>query len=303
MFVQDEVIDSLADESSLIIFSEAHHWPQCRFQLKRLLPKFKEKGFTSLFLEGINKYKTSTINLGEPINQEIGIYTSDPTFANLIRHAQALGIQIYGYEFDGETPREGESRIQARDRIQAKNIIKIISDKNILDTGKVLVYCGYGHANEKETTKSKRMGAHLKEKLKINPITINQHYIIGIESELTNKLKTSKYKPYLLKSPKIENLGYDFMLWEDNPDYFTNDPEYLYKLGTQQQEISCKEIDLNKNHFIQIENMDNPSNIRIPHLAKNYNPNIKDIFLPNGNWLIRVFNRNGESVCTDKFKL
>ena len=299
----DEIVDSLANQSPLIIFNEAHHWPQCRYQLKRLLPKLKEKGFTSLFLEGVNKYQTSTINLGKPINQEIGIYTSDPTFANLLRDAQALGIQIYGYEFDGEIPGEGESRVQARERIQAENIIKVISDKHILDTGKVLVYCGYGHANEKETTTGKRMAAHLKEKLKIDPITINQSYLIGVENELTNQLKTSKNKPYLLKSPKIENLGYDFMLWEDNPNYFTNDPQYIYQLGDNQQEISCKGIDLNRKHFIEIENMDNTSLIRIPYFAKVYNPDIKDIYLPKGNWWLNVFNEKGEKVCSDKFKL
>ena len=66
----------------------------------------------------------------------MGIYTSDPTFANLLRDAQKLGVQIYGYEFDGETPQKGESRYQMRERIQAENIMKTIRDKNILDTGK-----------------------------------------------------------------------------------------------------------------------------------------------------------------------
>lgn len=298
----NEIIDSLADESPLMIFNEAHHWPQCRYQLKRLLPKLKAKGFTSLFLEAINKYETSAINLGAPLNQKAGTYTSDPTFANLIRDAQKLGIQIYGYEFNGETPQEGESRGQARERIQAENIIKIITEKDILDTGKVLVYCGYSHAKEKVTTSVKSMATHLKEKLRINPITINQHYLIGIESELTAKLKTSKNKPYLLKSPKVESSGYDFMLWEDNPSYFTNDPAYVYQLGNHQQEISCKGMDLNENYFIEIENMDDAS-LRIPYFAKSYNPNIKDIYLPKGSWWIRVFNEAGGKVCTEKFKL
>jgi len=74
-------------------------------------------------------------------------------------------------------------------------------------------------------------------------------------------------------------------------------------LGDNRQEISCKGIELTKNHFIQIENMDNPSLIRIPYFAKIYNPSTKDIYLPKGNWLTIVFNENGEKVCTNKFKL
>ena len=147
------------------------------------------------------------------------------------------------------------------------------------------------------------MAVHLKEKLNINPVTINQNYLIGIENELTAQLKTKKNIPYLIQSPKIKSFGFDFMLWEDNPSYFTNNPQYVYHLGENQKEISCNGIALTNKHFVQIEDMDNPSPIRIPYFAKMYNPSIKNIYLPQGNWWIRIFNEGGEKVCSEKFKL
>jgi len=107
----------------------------------------------------------------------------------------------------------------------------------------------------------------------------------------------------IVESPTISNSGYDFMLWEDNPTYFTNSPEYVYQLGENKWRISCGEIELTSNHFIQIKELYAESPITIPYFYKVYDKSYKDIYLPKGNWLIQVLNNKGEVLCFDKIKI
>lgn len=297
-----DFIDSLSQNSEIIILNEAHHWSQCRFQLARVLPILQKNGYNTIFFETLNKY--TTVNATKNIDQNIGLYTSDPTFGNLIRTALENKYDVYGYEFNGDEERlEGESRYAMRERVQSENIINQINNNNLLQKGKVIIYCGYAHANEVGVSQGKTMAAHLKDKLKIDPITINQSYLIGQESEISTRLSIVKNVPYLIGSSYMQGRGYDFMLFENNETYFTDAPSYVYNIGGSNCLLKCKDMILDEGKFIQIEEFNNPSNLRIPLFAKRFDPNHPEIRLPAGTYSIKIYNENGERVCEDVFKL
>lgn len=138
----------------VIMFNEAHLYPQHRTFINSLLKDLYDNGYRHLFMEALSPEYTY-IDYPE---REMGIYTNEPCMANLVRNAIRTGFKLHAY--DGYAYKN-------RDSISAENIYKVIRE-NTKD--KFLVICGFDHNNE---NRPKSLAYYLKKISHINPLTID----------------------------------------------------------------------------------------------------------------------------------
>lgn len=169
----DSIINAVKNNEILMI-NEAHHMSNSRYLMGLMLKNLYNNNFRYLAIEGIN----NDINHLKDINSEIGFYTNNFVYANLLREAKKIGFTLISYDQSG------------KDR--ELNAAKTIFEKAIKNNdGKIIIYCGFSHVNEIATQKYPSLANILTNKYKINPFTIDQSYF---------RKKTGKNNIYLVES-------------------------------------------------------------------------------------------------------
>ena len=153
----------------ITLINEAHHIPQHRVFTTQLLQALYQQGYRHLGMEALfNSPLSDSLLLanGYPIMTN-GFYTIEPQFGNLIRTAQKIGFQLFGYES------EGHNGSKEREINQAKNIQAYLEK---YPNEKILIHCGFAHAAKGIYGGSweKAMAGRLIEFTGINPLSINQ---------------------------------------------------------------------------------------------------------------------------------
>ena len=157
----------------IVIINERHHAVSDRLLTLSLLRPLFAQGFRYLAVEAVGD--------GDDLNErgyptaETGYYVNDVVFAEMIRQALALGYTVVAYEHDrGEQlPIDASMNDQqTRDFWQAKNIIARTLAKD--QGAKVLIHCGYAHANESPSGTWTPMAHYLSQATGIDPLSIDQ---------------------------------------------------------------------------------------------------------------------------------
>lgn len=223
----------------VVMFNEEHHNPLHRLYVETFLINLKKQGFTILALETLSWKDKELNSRGFPIATSGG-YTVEPYFSNLVRKALELGFKVLPYE----TKVNGSSSIESREENQANNLVKIFKQEK----GKILILAGYSHISEAPIishngNKIKWMAALLKDKLKIDPLTIDQTEISSSEKIKEVSIPYKNKKPYILSNYKDR---YDIHL------VYPKKTEYLhYDLGKEKIRISINPKYVSKNYLIQ----------------------------------------------------
>lgn len=162
-----EYIIRQSKKHDFLLINDAHYIPQHRSFLSDLLPELSKIGYTNLALEGLNKsikIEKSILKNGYP-EMYHGHYIKEPEFGNLIRKANKLGFNIFGYDGDSGSDREITG---------AKNILEKI--ESFKKKGKTIVLCGWDHIKEgpTETYWEYALAGRIKEFSGKDPLTINQ---------------------------------------------------------------------------------------------------------------------------------
>jgi len=154
-----------AKKTSILIVNESHHKPLHRLFMESLLPELYLQGYTMIGMEAL--YNTETFRDKKYPLLNNGIYIKEPCFGNMIRAALDQGYTLFGYE----TKRNVNGKDREID--QAENIKKVI-DQN--PNKKMIIYCGYAHAQEDSTHNQWEfaMAERVKRLTGVNPLTIDQ---------------------------------------------------------------------------------------------------------------------------------
>lgn len=164
-------IASRAISHRFVIVNERHHASSDRLLTMSLLKPLYEQGFRYLAAEGV-WHGDAPQDRGYPVSNT-GFYVEDVVFAQMIRHALALGYAVVGYEHEaGQLPVEGMNAQQTRDYWQAHNLIARTIARD--EAGKVLVHCGYAHAYESRSDRWTPMAHYLRQAAGIDPLTVDQ---------------------------------------------------------------------------------------------------------------------------------
>lgn len=169
-----------SSDHQMIMVNERHHVSRDRLLTLSLLGPLYRQGFRYLAVEAI--WPGDDINLrGYPTNNS-GYYVRDVVFAEMLRHALALGYEIVGYEIRDNQKNTADSRSEQarRDYWQARNLLDGTLSKD--PDAKVLVHCGWAHVQEQPTSTWEPMAHFVREIAGIDPLTVDQT-LLGERSE------------------------------------------------------------------------------------------------------------------------
>lgn len=205
----------LAKKSRIVMFNEAHHWPQCRAFVRDMLAGLKAIGYNKLALEAIDNDSTAKANFQYP-NQNLGLYTAEPVYGQLLREARHLGFTIITYEDTVKcNSKDYTECINQREQNEAQNLYNALQkdrDKN----GKLIVLAGYDHIKKKPTSDRTPMAYDLMKISGITPVCFDlcKYYekeTLKAQSEIYTMVM-DKYKPVVPvilidknKSPFVNN--------------------------------------------------------------------------------------------------
>lgn len=156
-------LNEVYQEYDVVFLNESHHKSEHRAFLYNQLPHLFEAGYRFLAIEALNNHEWLDSNLverGYPLYQKTGIYISDPVFAHVIRRAIEMGFTLIPYESESYGPERYPN--------QAQNIANGYSPEH----GKLVVFSGI--ENNCKSSKYKKMGYLLREKLNLSSVNISQ---------------------------------------------------------------------------------------------------------------------------------
>jgi hypothetical protein len=188
----------VAKNHQILMFNEAHHWPQARAFLRDMLVDLKAIGYNKIAMEAIDNYTDNIENIKQP-SHSIGLYTSEPMYGQLIREANKLGFKIIPYE-DTVKCKSDDYRVceNQREKNEALNIYNSIK-KDSLKDGKLIVFAGYGHIYKKQNDDWPTMAKYFMDFSNIIPVCfdLTRYYereTPEMQSPIYNMI-IDKYKP------------------------------------------------------------------------------------------------------------
>lgn len=177
-----QAIVAAAKGRRIVMLNEAHHVSRTRAFAREVALRLRNEGFSLFAAETFSNKPDGAaprLNTGAPVTTELGLYASDPVFADLLRSARATGFRFVPYE---QTSEQSKARsavagkidfVGAREEAEAVNFIAGVLDAN--PDARVLVHCGFGHLSKFVGPGKPRMfAARLKEKTGIDPLSVSQ---------------------------------------------------------------------------------------------------------------------------------
>jgi hypothetical protein len=147
----------------VVMFNEAHDIAQHRVLTYRMLLGLWEQGYRYFAAESLSSSATLQIDKGF-ITQQVGYYTRETTYANLVLKAKEIGFEIVSYDL--HKPRKLNT-IDERETNSALTIKEKVFDKD--PNAKIIIHVGYSHINEEKWLASK-----LKSIIGLETLTIDQ---------------------------------------------------------------------------------------------------------------------------------
>lgn len=186
-----------AKKQQIVMFNEAHHWPQCRAFVRDMLAGMKAIGYNKLALEALSNDSSAREDFQQP-NQNLGLYTSEPVYGQLLREAHQLGFTVIAYEDTVKCrSKEYKDCINQREQNEAQNLYNTLQkDKD--KKGKLIVLAGYDHIKKKQIQDRNPMAYELMKLSGITPLCfdLSKYYekeTKGAQSEIYTTVQ-DKYK-------------------------------------------------------------------------------------------------------------
>ncbi|MCL1137061.1 hypothetical protein [Shewanella pneumatophori] len=152
-----------AKTHQIVMVNEAHDIAQHRVLTYRLLKGLWGQGYRYFAAETLSNSATEQIDKGF-ITKQVGYYTREALYANLVLKAKEIGFEIISY--DQHKPRRLNT-IDERETNSALTLKEKVFDKD--PDAKIIIHVGYSHINEEKWLASK-----LKKYTALETLTIDQ---------------------------------------------------------------------------------------------------------------------------------
>jgi hypothetical protein len=211
-----EALCTAARSQRVVIINEAHHHPEHRAFIQRVLPCLKNAGFKYAAFETIGE-ESAALNARGYVTRETGWYSQEPQMARLINSAMKFGFSAIRYESRKQC--EGcsvEDSVDSREEQQAANLVEEIFAKD--KQAKALIVVGFAHAYKYQlqgSPKSRWMAARLWEKTGIEPYTVEQ-----LSEDFALNAWNPHYEPLMDVSNRTSMLVEVSKHWELVPQFF-----------------------------------------------------------------------------------
>lgn len=163
-----------AGQARVLMFNENHYGLRERAFLRSILPDLREMGFTHLGLEAIEQAAVYQDGRYQPATD---LYVREPLFAALLRTAESLGFEVFGYEVSpadlaGLSPGE---QFERRETGQAENLWDKV--RSAPDGARFLILAGWSHIAKEPLPgpdgPALWMAGRFREKSGIDPLVVD----------------------------------------------------------------------------------------------------------------------------------
>lgn len=202
-----EAIRTAAQGHRVVIVNEAHDEPRHRAFMTELVRGLAADGFTHFAAETFTMAEMleRSVAAGHPLS-DIGYYSHEPYFGDLIRTAMSLDITLVEYEDRGGwcAACTTDENIRSREIAQAENLKAALeADPH----GRFVVFVGYSHLDETGDTDGEGwMAAELTARTGIDPLTIDQVAGTGYGELAQNPLTVAVNQMQPLSAPSVLQL-------------------------------------------------------------------------------------------------
>ncbi|NHK28761.1 hypothetical protein FF098_012645 [Parvularcula flava] len=220
-----DTIRDVAAGSRVVIINEAHDRPDHRAFVAELAHVLGDEGFSYYAAEAFENPGTdeNAFTIIETPDMASGWYVREPVFGRLVGGLQAIGYTLAGYDSVAASGARKDTdplaEITRREEDQANSLVTLI--ESMPQDEKLLIHVGYGHGAEEpiETGADPilMMGARLKAKTGIDPVTIDQTMCEGAGEDV------------LLKG--LQPVGYDMTIARARLDFIYHRPTWRLAAG------------------------------------------------------------------------
>lgn len=152
-----------AQTHQIVMINEAHDIAQHRVLTYRMLSGLWNQGYRYFAAESLSREAAEQIDKGYFTNN-IGYYTQEAIYANLVLKAKALGFKIISYDMHKPSKL---NTIDERETNSAQTIMEKVFDKD--PNAKIIIHVGYSHISE-----DKWLASKLKEATNLETLTVDQ---------------------------------------------------------------------------------------------------------------------------------
>lgn len=279
----------------IVMFNEAHDIAQHRVLTYRMLSGLWKQGYRYFAAESLNSSASSQINKGYVTNN-IGYYTRESIYANLVLKAKEIGFEIISYDM------HKPSKLNTSDERETNSALTIkekVFDKD--PNAKIIIHVGYSHINEEEWLASK-----LKSITNLETLTIDQTTRIErSNTEFEHPTYTKAVNEVGLQEPFIFVKGNE--TWSSDPNkwdisifwprtgYLNGRPKWA-SLNRKSYELAS--IDCNDLYpcMVDVFKFNHTDEVPFDRVIISSKEESKSVFLSKGNNIVVTSDRNGKQI-------
>lgn len=301
---KDAVIEILkrAKTHQILMVNEAHDIAQHRVLTYRLLRGLWAQGYRYFAAETLYRSSSEQINEGF-ITTQVGYYTREALYANLILKAKDLGFKIISY--DQHKPAKLNT-IDERETNAGATIKEKVFDKD--PDAKVVIHVGYSHINEEKWLASK-----LKSLTNLETLTIDQ----TTRLERSNKkyehpTYTSAVKSVNLQNPFIfvngnktwssDSKKWDISVFWPRTTYFDGRPLWA-SLDRKAYSVSSNDCENSYPCMVDVFKFNNKDEVPLDRVIILSKDEHKSVFLSQGTNIIVTTDSNGNQINKLRYRI
>ncbi len=168
-----DLIVERARSRRVVILNEAHNVSRCRAFGHAVALRLREVGFDLFAAETFTTGAPAlrAFEAGGPLTSEVGFYSRDPVFAEMLRGARQAGYSFVAYEERQDQRSRSDDVAAAREADEATNLAAALSRR---PRTRAFVYCGEPHNLKVRRGGRRTMGSWLAELTQSDPLSIDQ---------------------------------------------------------------------------------------------------------------------------------
>ena len=284
-----------AETHQIVMINEAHDIAQHRVLTFRILSGLWRQGYRYFAAETLANYAASQIDKGYVTNQ-MGYYTRETIYAQLVLKAKELGFQIISY--DQHKPRKLNT-IDERETNAAQTIKEKVFDKD--PDAKIIIHVGYAHISE-----DKWLASKLKNITELDTLTIDQTTRIERSNEkYEHPTYTKAVKDMGLQAPFVFTKGdkswssdskkWDITVFWPRTTYLNGRPEWA-SLDRENYSISSSDCKNSYPCIVEVFKFNLKDEVPLDRVIISSKEEHKSVFLSQGNNTVITSDSNGNQI-------
>lgn len=284
-----------AKTHKIVMVNEAHDIAQHRVLTYRLLKGLWKQGYRYFAAETLSSSATLQIDKGF-ITKQVGYYTREALYANLVLTAKEIGFEIVSY--DQHKPSKLNT-IDERETNSALTLKEKVFDKD--PDAKIIIHVGYSHINEEKWLASKLQKYTGLETLTIDQTTRIERSNIKYEHPTYSRAvkNVELQEPFIfVKGNEIwssDSNKWDISIFWPRTSYLNGRPKWA-SLGRVNYNVNTNDCKNSYPCMVEVFKFNRKDEVPLDRMLISSKNDHKSVFLSQGDNIILTTDSNGNQI-------